>query len=257
MENPRINKLEIKDTSIIKKGVDFVFEQNPELLKIGTKEQYSNYIDTIFPGSKIKDIVYHGTKQEKIENFEANFIENRKKDILKEITELKPSPEDLEFLNSIDIYESSYSNPYFNETKRYRTYRDDPEAILGDNTEEAKKILRFRKYNERQSEYNEIKNTDQGFYFAADSEKAKSFGNTIVCSVLNIQKPKIKELGILRWQEVSKPENCDSIIGESGLQVGNKYSTYKTYVVFDPHQIHILGSQSDIEGFKKYIESIN
>jgi len=44
-----------------KPGVDFVFEQNPELADIGTKEQYSLYLETIFPESKIKDIVYHGS----------------------------------------------------------------------------------------------------------------------------------------------------------------------------------------------------
>ena len=26
------------------------------------------------------------------------------------------------------------------------------------------------------------------------------------------------------------------------------------YVVFEPEQIHILGSKQDIEGFKKYVE---
>lgn len=45
----------------IKEGVSFVFEQNPELSTIGTEEQYSLYVDTIFPDSKFKDIVYHGT----------------------------------------------------------------------------------------------------------------------------------------------------------------------------------------------------
>jgi hypothetical protein len=44
-----------------KEGIDFVFEQNPELAQIGTKEQYSEYLDTIFPESKIKDIVYHAS----------------------------------------------------------------------------------------------------------------------------------------------------------------------------------------------------
>jgi hypothetical protein len=52
----------------IKEGVDFVFEQNPELSKIGTKEQYSEYLDTIFPESKLKDIVYHASHN-KIEKF--------------------------------------------------------------------------------------------------------------------------------------------------------------------------------------------
>jgi len=50
-------------TSSIKPGVDFVFEQNPELTKIGTKQQYSTYLNSIFPNSKIKDIVYHGSSE--------------------------------------------------------------------------------------------------------------------------------------------------------------------------------------------------
>lgn len=43
----------------IKEGVDFVFEQHPELAEVGTKEQYSEYLDSIFPESKVKDIFYH------------------------------------------------------------------------------------------------------------------------------------------------------------------------------------------------------
>lgn len=36
---------------LIIEGVDYVFEQNPELSKIGTQGQYSSYIDTVFPKS--------------------------------------------------------------------------------------------------------------------------------------------------------------------------------------------------------------
>lgn len=50
-----------KSTESIKEGVDFVFEQNPELAKIGNEQQYSQYLETIFPDSKVKDIVYHDT----------------------------------------------------------------------------------------------------------------------------------------------------------------------------------------------------
>lgn len=45
----------------VKEGVSELFESNPELAAIGTPEQYSQYLDTIFPDSKIKDIVYHGS----------------------------------------------------------------------------------------------------------------------------------------------------------------------------------------------------
>ncbi|OGI65921.1 hypothetical protein A2914_01345 [Candidatus Nomurabacteria bacterium RIFCSPLOWO2_01_FULL_41_21] len=67
MKFDQIEKLEDGERVIkplenkVKEGVDFVFEQNPELAQIGTKEQYSEYLDTIFPESKIKDIVYHAS----------------------------------------------------------------------------------------------------------------------------------------------------------------------------------------------------
>jgi len=47
-----------------KEDINYVFEQNPELFKIGTKTQYYKYLKTIFPESKVKDIVYHGTNKQ-------------------------------------------------------------------------------------------------------------------------------------------------------------------------------------------------
>lgn len=57
------------ETPKIKKGVNFVFEKNPELIQIGTKEQYSQYLETIFPDSKFKEILYHGSPDKNIEKF--------------------------------------------------------------------------------------------------------------------------------------------------------------------------------------------
>jgi hypothetical protein len=61
------------EKSSIKEGVDFIFEQHPDLIEIGTKEQYSKYLDTIFPESKFKDILWHGSK-ERIEKFDPNRV---------------------------------------------------------------------------------------------------------------------------------------------------------------------------------------
>jgi hypothetical protein len=47
--------------SVGKEGVTELFESTPELANIGTPQQYSQYLDSIFPESKVKDIVYHGT----------------------------------------------------------------------------------------------------------------------------------------------------------------------------------------------------
>lgn len=48
---------EIKQISNDK--IDYVFNTNPELSNIGTKEQYFEYLSTIFPDSKVKDIMFH------------------------------------------------------------------------------------------------------------------------------------------------------------------------------------------------------
>jgi predicted NAD-dependent protein-ADP-ribosyltransferase YbiA (DUF1768 family) len=45
----------------IKLGVEELFNSNSELSSIGTPQQYSQYLNTIFPDSQVKDIVYHGT----------------------------------------------------------------------------------------------------------------------------------------------------------------------------------------------------
>ena len=59
----------------IKTGVDFVYQQHPELTNIGTPEQYSQYLDTIFPNSKLKDIIYHGGKSE-FETFINRYVDD-------------------------------------------------------------------------------------------------------------------------------------------------------------------------------------
>ena len=96
----------------VKSGVSELFESNSELVKIGSQQQYSKYLDTIFPDSKVKDIVYHGTKNELQENkfdlskarFEkAIFFFKKKINALKWETEssVKIKKEDLK--NIIDL----------------------------------------------------------------------------------------------------------------------------------------------------------
>lgn len=54
-------------------GVNFLYQQQPELANIGTKEQYSQYLDTIFPNSILKDIVYHSSPN-KIDTFRQSMF---------------------------------------------------------------------------------------------------------------------------------------------------------------------------------------
>lgn len=45
------------------KAIQEVFNSNSELSKVGDVFSYAIYLDTIFPDSKVKDIVYHGNKE--------------------------------------------------------------------------------------------------------------------------------------------------------------------------------------------------
>jgi len=55
----------LQSTAPVKPGVQELFDTNPELASVGTPEQYSAYLDSIFPESKVKDVVYHGTDKSK------------------------------------------------------------------------------------------------------------------------------------------------------------------------------------------------
>jgi len=121
----RENKIEKPQ---IKEGVDFAFEQNPELAQIGTKEEYSEYLDTIFPDSKVRGIVYHSSSN-KIEKFRdsmfgayfsyspiqgvyGNVINNALLNIKSLL--IKPKPEDSAEEKVIyDKEYRSYNNPSF------------------------------------------------------------------------------------------------------------------------------------------------
>lgn len=42
-------------------SIDFLFDSNPEISKIGTKEEYQQYLETIFPNTIVRDVYWHGT----------------------------------------------------------------------------------------------------------------------------------------------------------------------------------------------------
>jgi len=55
-------KKNVQLTGQVKPGVDFVYEQTPELERIGTKEQYSRYLESYFPNNKVTTIGYRGSQ---------------------------------------------------------------------------------------------------------------------------------------------------------------------------------------------------
>lgn len=161
-----------------KEGVDYVFEQTPELSTIGSKQEYSQYLDSIFPDSEVKDIVYHGTNSE--------FIE-------------------------------------FNKNKQQVGFGH---SMLG-----------------------------KGFYFWKNPKFTEDYGNKIVYSLINVNNPITNINGL---KETISSTNYGE--GQTWNKIGNDSIVDHNngeYVVFEPDQIHILGSKQDIEGFKSWMENKN
>ena len=188
------------------KDIEEIFSTTPELSIIGTKKQYSQYLDTIFPDSKVKDIVYHSSKY-KFENFDKSKLGSN----------TNPNKEFPQF-------NDSYLGFHFTSNPEY--YRN-----------------RFEfgsKYEKNLNEYRVI---------------------------LNIQNPKdIADKDEFSQNNISyiKPEdvkNNDSIIydylDKVDFSKGEKTSIYtNNYLVFEPEQIHILGSKQDIAGFKEFVNNL-
>jgi hypothetical protein len=84
IEQGEIDDVDYGISQETKEGVSDIFKQSPELASIGTSQEYSAYLDSIFPNSKVKDIVYHGTTNKK-QIFTEGFKNN---------SELYPSDDD-------------------------------------------------------------------------------------------------------------------------------------------------------------------
>jgi hypothetical protein len=164
----KLDSNNVKQTVKLKSGVDFVFEQNTELSSIGTQEEYSQYLESIFPNSKRKEIFYHGT-------FDS-------------------SNKETYFREGIEETDLRTWNFFYNDLPSALNIGMNPYAVMLD--------------------------------FSADINSTEG-----------------------EYKSVLTNQTSDSaIIYESN-------ATSDEYVVKNRSQIHILGSQNDIEGFRNFVNA--
>lgn len=183
--------------SNVKPGVEELFDTVPQLSEIGTPEQYSKYLDTIFPESENKEIWYHAT------NIDPSII-----------TRFKSSP-------------SGTFGPgvYFQSEKGYWTTEK-----VGKNTIWA------------------IVNANKLFDFS-------KFGDDM------IKKYRDEYNSIRKTSETPRPTFAlqKELIGmgyNSLFDIQTKTNKYLLVFPGFEDQIHILGNEQDIQGFKNYLNQI-
>ena len=154
----------------VKPGVTELFDSNPELSSIGTQSQYSQYLDTIFPDSKVKDILWHSSKLDKIDKFKKLYTAEE------------------------------------NRNQQYNTY---------------------------------------GTYFSTDINYAKGYNEGQLVAILYNSKNLKNINNYSDFYIIQQEPKSDSYYNRENNE----------YVVFEPEQIHILGNNQDIEGFKEFVDS--
>jgi len=168
--------------------VEELFDSNPELANIGTPEQYSQYLDTIFPDSKVKDIVYHHSDT-KLTEFKKEFPEGY-------AARHGVSPKAKFFLRQPLKEEFLSKRPYL------------------------------------------------GQYLV----------NIINPNVMpvNADRSAKRDSGIKEGIQEALDNNQDGAIFDN---IWDNRTWSDVLVVFEPKQIHILGSKQDVEGFKEFIRN--
>ena len=175
--------------------VERILEENPKLANIGTPEQYSRYLSTIFPDSKVKDILYHGTPDGQFENFDIS--------------------------KSGKLTGTSTKGIYFTDSK-----------ITADFYAEGS--IDFSQFESRE-EYEAVK-------------KAKVFPAILDAKNLKlVDNPQAQEK---QGDAILRTKDKISDIGLTGYASDLAHQ----YIVFEPKQIHVLGSKEDVEGFIKFRE---
>jgi hypothetical protein len=199
----------------IRPGVTEVFESTPELASIGTAGQYSAYLDTIFPDSKVKDIVYHGSDNNKLESFRENLrsgihfgtIQQAKGRRIATDTEFK---KDFKFLPVLLNLKNPLKSKDFDWEKAGDAFVIDwtPDTDLSD--------VDFTQYllDNKIATGKDIQNSEGDF----DIINKKGYDGVVY-----------------------KNEGAGENTGED------------SFAVSKPEQIHILGNKQDIEGFKKFV----
>ncbi len=215
----------------IKEGVEELFESNPELASIGTEEQYSQYLNQIFPNSIVKDIVYHGSNS-KIEKFDTS--KSKVSDVIyfsNDIREAKyyanKIPDDGIFV--VEDYQYTYLRF---EDKNYYLKK---EVKIG--KEKLSKQDAISKYSISEKEYKEAKN------------KLGNLNPSLI-NIKNLYQGFGEDL-FFGGSEYFKENGFDGFI------TNNDSGTATILAVFEPEQIHILGSKQDIEGFKEFVNKQN
>lgn len=181
---------------------------------------YAKYLETIFPESKVKDIVWHGTRGEwyKTEQFNTNLAGTSS--------------------NNKENTDGVYFIKYKQAASAFGDKKTIFPAIIDIKNPNIVPLTDFNKSWTSKEKYSQMKNGDG---IIAEQEKSPE---------------EYYKEALDKYNEAQKDE--DEMARRFSRKPGGPEDFYEeqlstTYVVYNPLQIHILGSKSDIEKFKEFV----
>ncbi len=207
-----------KHENPIKEGVDFVFEKNPKLAQIGTKEQYSEYLDTIFNESKLKDIFYHGA----IRKFEEFDLEKGG-------------------LSGRNFGKGIYASPNVYLAKDY---------ALGENGNVMFLMLDIKNPFITCNDY---KDWHGAHYPIPYHEKfTKYVDKDSIINYEYLDRDLLKKINDYMIEYIGETDEKGFPVYQKNIRTNPKI---RELVIPEVSQVHILGSDKDLEGFKNFTEN--
>lgn len=240
------------------------------------QQLYSQYLDTIFPESKVKDIVYHGITsrlKEKFDKFSKEFIKSGQGRYGEDGFFFSENKEEVNknynrsgLITAIINLRNTSKDIYKNTWKETVEYLTEPQEIYGGKTD-----LDYLAEGYRAAAWNKEGNwKKQVEKLKEDGWKIEETPNSFIkLGKISSQEKtyyshlkKNLEKGTLPFNvnnsveaiKKAKEQGLDGLIYENVLEESS-IDKHNQYVVFEPEQIHILGSKQDIEGFKKFMKN--
>ena len=255
-----------------------VFDPNKTLKqqKQQALQLYSQYLNSIFPNSKVKDIVYHGITsriKEKFDKFSKEFIKSGQGRygengffFSENKEEVNKNYNNSGLISAVINLKNTNSDIYKNTWKETVEYLTEPQEIYGGKTDldylsEGYRAAAWYKEGNWKKQVEKLKEdgwkieeTDNSYIkLGKISSQEKTYYSHLK---KNLEKGTLP-FNINNSVEAirkSKEQGLDGLVYENILEESS-INKHNQYVVFEPEQIHILGGKQDIEGFKNFVNN--
>ena len=244
-----LNETYISD---IEKKVNYVFKQTPYLEKIGSKKEYSNYLNTIFSESILKDLYYHETDGDWWRSDEFNISHFGKTD-----DGFYGKGFYFSTLEGIGGYGHNviFVKLYSKKIKTNITTHWLDKVILSELNPIQSKNKAISWINEKINYYEDELNNLKNNVFFKHSDIPKNVDYETYWE--NKKNMKIGSINNIISDLRKSLANIDKIISDyysyDSFTTGEDLNSYEEILIRNPNNIHILGSDKDIDGFKKYM----